>query len=70
MELKKTHLIEGRKKMKNDKLSKNTKKLQTLVKTRKTSVVVYEHGKLKRTSKTLGSGGSYSGDGYSYYDYE
>jgi len=56
--------------MKNNKLSKNTKKLQTLVKARKTSVVVYEHGKLKRTSTTSGSGGDYSSGGSSYYDYE
>lgn len=55
--------------MKNNKLNKNTKKLQDLVKARKTSVVVYKQGTLKRTSAIAGDK-SYGTEGYSYYEDE
>ena len=62
----KNNNIEGVK-MKNDKINDISKKLQNLVKDRKTPIVVYKQGTTKRRSPTASSGG-FGSDGYSYYD--
>ena len=55
--------------MEDNKIKNNTKRLIDLVKSRKTPIVVYEHGSLKYSSRKSSSSG-FPSESYSENDYE